>query len=288
MALAAPGAAGAVFGFFAFRSRIKGVYLSIVTQALTYAAMLLFFRNDTGFGGNNGLTDFKRIVGFPLQAPSTKLALYVISAVALLLVYIGCRFVVTSKLGRVLAAIRDAELKTRFCGYESDQLQAVRLDAVGGDVRARGRALRAAGRHHQPERDAARRTRSKWRSGSRSAGAARWSGALLGAWFVNGAKSWLTAAFPSAWLYVLGGLFVVVTLFLPKGLVGLWELARRALGRRGGAPSPATESAGKMTADGIPAGAAAVTTAGGAVSEPSAATGSAASRDGGAPSVPHA
>src|SRR5882757_7402848 len=98
MLLFVPGLLALVFGWLTFRSRIKGVYLSIVTQALTYAAMLLFFQNATGFGGNNGLTDFKRIVGFPLQAPSTKLALYVISAAALLLVYIGCRFVVTSKL----------------------------------------------------------------------------------------------------------------------------------------------------------------------------------------------
>src|SRR5712691_9918963 len=119
MAILVPGVIAFAFGYFAFRSRVKGVYLSIVTQALTYAAMLLFFQNATGFGGNNGLTDYKRILGYPLHDASTRLALYVISTLTLVLVYLLCRYVVTSKLGRVLAAIRDAELKTRFCGYES-------------------------------------------------------------------------------------------------------------------------------------------------------------------------
>src|SRR4051794_22139577 len=119
MALLVPGLVALVFGWLTFRSRIKGVYLSIVTQALTYAAMLLFFQNATGFGGNNGLTDFKRILGWPLAAPETKMVLFVVSAGALVGTYLLCRFIVTSKLGRVLTALRDAELKTRFCGYES-------------------------------------------------------------------------------------------------------------------------------------------------------------------------
>jgi urea transport system permease protein len=233
MALAAPGLLALVFGYFAFRSRIKGVYLSIVTQALTYAAMLLFFQNATGFGGNNGLTDFKRIVGFPLQAPSTKLALYVISAITLLLVYIGCRFVVTSKLGRVLAAIRDAELKTRFCGFESTNYKVFiwTLSAV---------MCALAGALYVPQVGIINPSEMQPSNSIEMAiwvavgGRGTLVGALVGAWFINGAKSWLTAAFPSAWLYVLGGLFVVVTLFLPQGLVGLWAMARRAVARTRG------------------------------------------------------
>ena len=119
MALAVPGALALVFGWFAFRSRIRGVYFSIVTQALTYAATLLFFQNAAGFGGNNGLTDFKRILGAPLHDPGTRAVLYVVSAIALVGTYVLCRYIVTSRLGRVLTAVRDAELKTRFCGYES-------------------------------------------------------------------------------------------------------------------------------------------------------------------------
>ena len=119
MAVLVPGVLALVFGWFAFRSRIRGVYFSIVTQALTYAATLLFFQNAAGFGGNNGLTDFKRILGWPLHDPGTRAALYVASAIALVATYILCRYVVTSRLGRVLTAVRDAELKTRFCGYES-------------------------------------------------------------------------------------------------------------------------------------------------------------------------
>jgi urea transport system permease protein len=230
MALAVPGFIAAVFGYLAFRSRIKGVYLSIVTQALTYAAMLLFFQNATGFGGNNGLTDFKRLLGFSLQTPSTKLALYVISAVALLGVYLGCRFVVTSKLGRVLAAIRDAELKTRFCGYESInyKLFVWTLSAV---------MCALAGALYVPQVGIINPSEMQPSNSIEMAiwvavgGRGTLVGAVLGAWFINGAKSWLTAAFPSAWLYVLGGLFVVVTLFLPQGLIGLPRLVRRLVAR---------------------------------------------------------
>ena len=240
MSLLAPGALALVFGWFAFRSRIRGVYFSIVTQALTYAATLLFFQNATGFGGNNGLTDFKRILGWPLHDPSTRAALYVASAIALVATYILCRYVVTSRLGRVLTAVRDAELKTRFCGYESTHYKLFVWTLSGDAVRAGRRALRAAGRDHQPERDAARRTRSRWRSGWRSAAADRSSGAVLGAWVVAGGKNWLTNTIPSAWLYVLGALFVVVTLFLPRGLVGLvpkLRLALAAILRRRAAPA---------------------------------------------------
>ncbi|HEX3698448.1 MAG TPA: urea ABC transporter permease subunit UrtC [Polyangia bacterium] len=227
MALVVPGLLALVFGYLTFRSRIRGVYLSIVTQALTYAAMLLFFQNATGFGGNNGLTDFKRILGYPLQLPSTKLALYVVSAATLVLVYLLCRFVVTSKLGRVLAAIRDAELKTRFCGYESThyKLFVWTLSAM---------LCALAGALYVPQVGIINPSEMQPSNSIEMAiwvavgGRATLVGALVGAWVINGAKSFLTAAFPSAWLYVLGGLFVVVTLFLPKGIVGgLMALLRR-------------------------------------------------------------
>jgi urea transport system permease protein len=214
-----PGVLALVFGWLTFRSRIKGVYLSIVTQALTYAAMLLFFQNATGFGGNNGLTDFKHILGWPLQAPQTKLILYVVSAGALVATYLLCRFVVTSKLGRVLRALRDAELKTRFCGYESTnyKLFVWTLSAV---------LCAAAGALYVPQVGIINPSEMQPSNSIEMAiwvavgGRGTLAGALIGAWLVNGCKSWLTAAFPSAWLYALGGLFVLVTLFLPKGVVG--------------------------------------------------------------------
>ena len=248
MALAAPGFLALVFGFFAFRSRIKGVYLSIVTQALTYAAMLLFFQNATGFGGNNGLTDFKRIIGYSLQTPSTKLALYVVSAIVLLGAYLLCRFVVTSKLGRVLAAIRDAELKTRFCGYESTnyKLFVWTLSAM---------MCALAGALYVPQVGIINPSEMQPSNSIEMAiwvavgGRGTLVGPLLGAWFINGAKSWLTAAIPSAWLYVLGALFVIVTLFLPQGLVGLSRLLTRAVVRRKAA-APAPRPGGEPVARG--------------------------------------
>jgi urea ABC transporter permease protein UrtC len=151
-----PGLLAFVFGYFAFRSRIKGVYFSIITQALTYAFMLLFFRNDTGFGGNNGFTDFKRILGYPIAAPGTRVALFIATGVALLGALLLARYVVTSKLGRVLTAIRDAESRVMFCGYSPlhYKLFVWTLSAVLCGIA--GRAVRPPGRHHQPERDVAR------------------------------------------------------------------------------------------------------------------------------------
>ena len=186
-----------MFGWFAFRSRIRGVYFSIVTQALTYAATLLFFQNATGFGGNNGLTDFKRILGAPLHDPChARGALRRVGDRAAARPTSLCRFVVTSRLGRVLTAVRDAELKTRFCGYESTHYKLVRLDAVRDAVRAGRRALRAAGRDHQPQRDAALELDRDGDLGGGRRARARWCGAVLGAWIVNGGKSWLTGAHP--------------------------------------------------------------------------------------------
>jgi urea transport system permease protein len=235
MALAVPGLLALVFGWFAFRSRIRGVYLSIVTQALTYAAMLLFFRNDTGFGGNNGMTDFKRILGWPLQSPVTKRMLYVVSALVLVGIYLLCRFVVTSKLGRVLRAVRDAELKTRFCGYESTnyKLFVWTLSAV---------LCALAGALYVPQVGIINPSEMQPSNSIEMAiwvavgGRGTLFGALLGAWLVNGAKSWLTVAFPSAWLYVLGAMFVLVTLFLPQGLVGLGRLVARRRAEKAARP----------------------------------------------------
>ncbi len=226
-ALIGPGLLAFVFGYFAFRSKIKGVYFAIVTQALTYAAMLLFFQNAAGFGGNNGLTDFKHILGHSLRAPSTRLALYVASGLALLLGYLACRYVVTSKYGRVLTAIRDAELKARFCGYESThfKLFAWTFSAM---------LCALAGALYVPQVGIINPSEMQPSNSIEMAiwvavgGRGSLAGAVLGAWLINGGKSWLTAAFPSAWLYVLGALFILVTLFLPKGLAGVWSnLARR-------------------------------------------------------------
>src|SRR3954453_7853991 len=242
MVVVVPGLLALVFGYFAFRSRIKGVYLSIVTQALTFAAMLLFFQNATGFGGNNGLTDFKRIVGWPLAHPTTKRMLYVVPAVALLGTYLLCRFIVTSKLGRVLRAVRDAELKTRFCGYESTHYKlfvwtlSAMLCALAGAL-----YVPQVGIINPSEMQPANSIEMAiWVA---VGGRGTLGGALLGAWLVNGGKSWLTGAFPSAWLYAFGALFVGVTLFLPRGLVGLLPKIRAGIGRafaRSPRPGPTT------------------------------------------------
>jgi urea transport system permease protein len=228
MCLLAPGALALVFGWFAFRSRIRGVYFSIVTQALTYAATLVFFQNAAGFGGNNGLTDFKRILGWPLHHPSTRAALYVASAIALVATYLVCRFVVTSRLGRVLTAIRDGELKTRFCGYESThyKLFVWTLSAM---------LCGLAGALYVPQVGIINPSEMQPSNSIEMAiwvavgGRGSLIGAVLGAWIISGGKSWLTAAIPSAWLYVLGGLFVIVTLFLPRGVIGLVPRLRLAL-----------------------------------------------------------
>jgi urea transport system permease protein len=251
MVLIAPGLLAFVFGWFAFRSRIKGVYLSIVTQALTYAAMLFFFQNAAGFGGNNGLTDFKRLLGWSLQAPSTKLALYVITAVALIGTYLLCQFIVQSKLGRVLRAVRDAELKTRFCGYDSINYKvfiwtlSAMLCAVAGAL-----YVPQVGIINPSEMQPSNSIElAIWVA---VGGRGTLVGPLLGALLLNGGKSWLTAAFPSAWLYVLGSLFVVVTLFLPRGLVGLAPLVSRLRKRRRGGSQAASPPDSDRQADDEP------------------------------------
>jgi urea transport system permease protein len=226
MALFIPGLLAFVFGFFAFRSRIKGVYFSIITQAMTFAMMLLFFRNDTGFGGNNGLTDFKRILGFSLQEPSTKLGLYVITVAVLLAAYLVCRYLVTCKLGRVLRAVRDGESRVMFCGYDTlyYKLFVWTLSAM---------LCGLAGALYVPQVGIINPSEMAPANSIEMAiwvavgGRGTLAGAVLGAGVVNGAKSWFTAAYPDLWLYFLGGLFILVTLYLPQGLVGLGRRLQR-------------------------------------------------------------
>ena len=215
-----PGMLAFVFGYFAFRSRIKGVYFSIITQALTFAFMLLFFRNNTGFGGNNGFTDFKWILGFRITDPSTKASLFIITGLALILALLVCRYIVKSKLGRVLTAIRDAESRVMFSGYDPlpYKLFVWTFSAVLCGI---------AGALYVPQVGIINPSEM---SPANSIEIAIWTavggrgtlvGALIGAALVNLAKSWFTVALPEYWLYVLGFLFIAVTLFMPNGVVGL-------------------------------------------------------------------
>jgi len=214
-----PGLIAFVFGFFAFRSRIKGVYFSIITQAMTYAAMLLFFRNETGFGGNNGFTDFKRILDIPIAQPSTRMVLFVITGMTLIGFYLMARWLVNTKFGRVLQAIRDAENRVMFCGYNplAYKLAIWTLSAVMCGI---------AGALYVPQVGIINPSEMSAASGIEIAiwaavgGRATLIGPIIGAFFVNGAKSWFTQVFPEFWLYFLGMLFILVTLFLPNGIVG--------------------------------------------------------------------
>jgi urea transport system permease protein len=221
-----PGLLAFVFGYFAFRSRIKGVYFSIITQALTYAFMLLFFRNDTGFGGNNGFTDFKRILGFPIAAAGTRVALFATSACVLLAALIVARLIVTSKFGRVLTAIRDAESRVMFCGYNPlhYKLFVWTFSAVLCGI---------AGALYVPQVGIINPSEM---SPANSIEIAIWAavggrgtliGPILGAVLVNGAKSWFTQAMPEYWLFFLGLLFILVTLFLPRGVIGIFRARLR-------------------------------------------------------------
>ena len=218
--LVLPGLFAFIFGFFAFRSRIKGVYLSIITQALTYASMLLFFRNETGFGGNNGFTDFKRILGFSITNPNTRVVLFLFSFTALVLGFIACRRIVQSKLGRVTMAIRDAENRVMFSGYDplgyklfiwtfsaflcgiAGALYVPQVGIINPGEMSPGNSIELA----------------IWVA---VGGRATLIGPIIGAFFVNGTKTIFTALAPEYWLFILGGLFVLVTLFIPNGVVGL-------------------------------------------------------------------
>ncbi len=215
-----PGVLAFVFGYFAFRSRIKGVYFSIITQALTYAFMLLFFRNDTGFGGNNGFTDFKRILGYSITAPETRAALFAVTGAALLGALLLGRFLVTSKLGRVLTAIRDAESRVMFCGYSPlhYKLFVWTLSAVLCGI-AGALYVPQVGIINPGEMSPANSIEiAIWTA---VGGRGTLVGPVLGAFVVNGAKSWFTQAFPEYWLFFLGLIFILVTLFLPRGVIGL-------------------------------------------------------------------
>jgi urea transport system permease protein len=231
LAVAAPALLAFVFGFFAFRSRIRGVYFSIITQALTVAFMLLFFRNETGFGGNNGFTDFKRILGVPIAEPGTRVVLFALSAAALLFTLALCRFVVTSKFGRVLTAIRDAESRVMFLGYNPlwYKLVAWTLSAALCGV---------AGALYVPQVGIINPGEMSPASSIEMAiwvavgGRGTLVGPVVGAFAVNLAKSWFTVSFPEYWLFVLGALFVLVTLYLPDGLVGAWRRWRERMSGR--------------------------------------------------------
>ncbi|WP_353395101.1 urea ABC transporter permease subunit UrtC [Hydrogenophaga sp. 5NK40-0174] len=215
-----PGIVAFIFGYFAFRSRIKGVYFSIITQALTYAALLLFFRNETGFGGNNGFTDFKRILDIPLATPTMRMTLFVLTGLTLLGFFLWARWLVTSKFGRVLQAVRDAESRVMFCGYNPlpYKLTIWTISAVMCGV-AGALYVPQVGIINPSEMTPANSIEiAIWAA---VGGRATLIGPIVGAFIVNGAKSWLTVAFPEFWLYFLGGLFIVVTLFLPNGVVGL-------------------------------------------------------------------
>jgi len=214
-----PGLLAFVFGFFAFRSRIKGVYFSIITQAMTFAAMLLFFRNETGFGGNNGFTDFKRILDIPIAQPSTRMVLFVLTGATLIGFFLMARWLVNTKFGRVLQAIRDAENRVMFCGYNplAYKLAIWTLSAVMCAI-AGALYVPQVGIINPSEMSAAASIEiAIWTA---VGGRATLIGPIIGAFFVNGAKSWFTVAFPEFWLYFLGLLFVLVTLFLPDGIVG--------------------------------------------------------------------
>jgi urea transport system permease protein len=221
-----PGLLAFVFGFFAFRSRIKGVYFSIITQAMTFAAMLLFFRNETGFGGNNGFTDFKRILDIPIATQHTRMVLFVLTGLTLIGCFLMARAIVNSKYGRVLQAIRDAESRVMFTGYNPlwYKLSIWVLSAVMCGVAGALYVPQVGIINPSEMSPAASIEMAIWAA---VGGRATLIGPIVGAFFVNGAKSWFTVAFPEFWLYFLGALFIAVTLFLPNGIVGLFKAKQK-------------------------------------------------------------
>ena len=241
MVVLVPGLLALVFGWLAFRSRVTGVYLSIITQAMTYALMLAFFRNDMGFGGNNGMTDYKDILGWDIHQASTRLGLYIASVSALGLGFLVCRYITASKLGRVLLALRDAESRVRFLGYSvtNAKLFVFALSAVLAGI---------AGALYVPQVGII--NPSEFSPGN-SIEIAIWVsvggrgtlvGAIVGAVLVNSAKTWLTGAAPETWLFVLGALFILTTLVFPRGIVGLLRPSSR-IRARAAAVVPAGERA---------------------------------------------
>ena len=220
MVVLVPGVLAFVFGYFAFRSRIKGVYFSIITQAMTFAAMLLFFRNETGFGGNNGFTDFKRILDLPIATPAMRMTLFVLTGWVLLMSYLFARWLVQSKFGRVLQAIRDAESRVMFSGYSPlpYKLTIWVISAVMCGI-AGALYVPQVGIINPSEMSTANSIEiAVWAA---VGGRASLIGPIVGAFLVNGMKSWLTVTAPEFWLYFLGALFIGVTLYMPHGVVGL-------------------------------------------------------------------
>ncbi len=239
MVLLIPGLLAFVFGFLAFRSRVTGVYLSIITQAMTYALLLAFFRNDMGFGGNNGLTDFKDLLGFNVQAKETRVALFMASSIALGVGYLIARAVTQSKFGKVVIAIRDAESRTRFLGYrvETYKLAVFVLSAMMAGV-AGALYVPQVGIINPGEFAPANSIEAViWVA---VGGRGTLVGAALGAIIVNWGKTFFTGALPEYWLFALGALFVIVTLFLPKGVIGALDQfkVRRQAAKNSGAATP--------------------------------------------------
>ncbi len=235
MVIAAPAALAFLFGWFAFKSRVTGVYLSIITQAMTFALMLAFFRNDMGFGGNNGLTDFKDIVGFNLQSDVTRAGLFIATALALGMGYVLCRFIVQTRFGKVLISIRDAEGRARFLGYRVEyyKLFVFTVSAALAGI---------AGALYVPQVGIINPSEFA-PAGSIEiviwvavGGRGTLYGAALGAILVNYAKTYFTGALPEIWLFMLGGLFIAVTVFMPKGIVGsISGFTGRVRAKKGGA-----------------------------------------------------
>lgn len=231
MIAAVPAALAFLFGWLAFRSRVTGVYLSIITQAMTYALMLAFFRNDMGFGGNNGLTDFKDILGFDLQSDSTRVSLLVISFLALFIGYAISRFIIDSKLGRVCIAIRDTESRVRFIGYRVEQYKlfifvvSAMLAGVAGALYVPQVGIINPG-VFSPLFSI---ELVIWVA---IGGRGTLYGAIIGAFIVNYASTYFTSALPEVWLYALGGLFVFSTLFLPQGVVGLFHKIKLLINKK--------------------------------------------------------
>jgi len=242
MVVVVPGILAFVFGWLAFRSRVTGVYLSIITQALTFALMQAFFLNDFGFGGNNGLTDFKEIVGYTVSADSTRLTLFFISAMCLIVAYIACRFISESKFGRVLVSIRDAESRTRFLGYRVEHYKlfvfvfSAALAGIAGALFVPQVGIINPGEFSPINSIEV----VIWVA---LGGRGTLYGAIIGAIAVNYAKTYFTGAFPEIWLFMLGGLFVVATTYLPKGMVGVAEdfLGKRK-NRSAGADDPSADT----------------------------------------------
>jgi len=223
--VAVPGMLAFLFGWLAFRSRVSGVYLSIMTQAMTYALMLAFFRNEMGFGGNNGLTDFKDLLGFSLQADGTRAALFVASALALALAYLACRAIVQSRFGAAVMAVRDAESRLRFLGYRVERIKlalftfSAMLAGIAGALYVPQAGIINPG-------EFAPLNSIEIVIWVAIGGRTTLSGAVIGAVAVNYAKTVFTGVMPEAWLFLLGALFIVVTLYLPRGIVGSWPYRR--------------------------------------------------------------